>query len=456
MARKLVDQEEAARMLGVSVDELKGMRDQGRVYAYRDSGTWKFKVDDLERLIEERKEAGSDWDLLSDSVLVSEKELGKSAETTSSTIIGKNDLPASSESDILISGGSSGVKKGGGSSGVKKPGGKSSGSSDVKLIPNSKGGSDVGLVSDSSPPKSGGKRSSAVTDSNISNLLGDSDSLPDSIHGPGESDLGFDLGSSSGPLNDELALSAPEPDSFDFLGGGDDQLSLEPLSSSSPKLESSVKLTPANDDEELVLGSGSDVTRTGAAESGISLSNPSDVGISLDRDSFELGEDDVISLDPAADVEQATQLRADDDFELEPAGQFHEDIDDSGSQVIALDTEDDMAVGSGGMFESSSPGMAKMLNHGDAGDLGMAGAAAGAAAMAGAAGAMPTYAAGPPEASYSIWNVLGLLACFTVMCLTGMMMFELVRSMWSWNQPYALNGQLLDQVAPMFDWLDKK
>src|SRR4051794_34136210 len=101
MARKLVDQEEAAGMLGVTVDELKSMRDQGKVYAYRDGGGWKFKAEDIQRLIDERNSGGGDWNVenLNDSVLVSEKELGHSGETTSSTIIGKSSAP-SAESDI--------------------------------------------------------------------------------------------------------------------------------------------------------------------------------------------------------------------------------------------------------------------------------------------------------------------------------------------------------------------
>ena len=132
----------------------------------------------------------------------------------------------------------------------------------------------------------------------------------------------------------------------------------------------------ADSDDDLVLGGGSDITAS-SGDSGISLGNPADSGISLEQplelggssiEMMELGEDDVISLEEDTDLDSATQLKSDDDFLLTPVDEGGDDSD-SGSQVIALDTEDDLGSATS-MFGSSTPGMAAMLD-----DMGPAAAA---------------------------------------------------------------------------------
>ena len=59
MAMKLVDQEEAAKILGVSVEEINALRDRKELFPFRDGSTWKYKVDDLERLKNDRAAGGS-------------------------------------------------------------------------------------------------------------------------------------------------------------------------------------------------------------------------------------------------------------------------------------------------------------------------------------------------------------------------------------------------------------
>ena len=101
MAKKLIDQDEAARMLGVSVDELNSMRDRKQVFPKRDAGVWKYEVDQIERLIEERKSGdpyATDWgDELSlddmsldlhdpDDVVLSDEGV----KVGQSTVVGKN------------------------------------------------------------------------------------------------------------------------------------------------------------------------------------------------------------------------------------------------------------------------------------------------------------------------------------------------------------------------------
>ena len=93
MARKFVDLEEAAKMLGVSSETLNEMRERQKIYGYRDGGNWKFKPEDIEKLIAEREAAEQEGEFAEldedpDSILLSEVELGQSDESTSSTIIG--------------------------------------------------------------------------------------------------------------------------------------------------------------------------------------------------------------------------------------------------------------------------------------------------------------------------------------------------------------------------------
>jgi hypothetical protein len=56
-----------------------------------------------------------------------------------------------------------------------------------------------------------------------------------------------------------------------------------------------------------------------------------------------------------------------------------------------------------------------------------------------------------PEAPYSIFNVLSLFVCVVLLCLVGIMMFDLMRNMWSWTAPYQTNSSIMDAVAKMFD-----
>ena len=47
---KLIPMEEAAKFLGMSVDELNELRENNEVFGYRDGTTWKFKMSELERV----------------------------------------------------------------------------------------------------------------------------------------------------------------------------------------------------------------------------------------------------------------------------------------------------------------------------------------------------------------------------------------------------------------------
>jgi excisionase family DNA binding protein len=54
MAGKLLELKEAADKLGMSPDQLIEMRSRGEIYGYRDGGSWKFKEEEIERVLAER------------------------------------------------------------------------------------------------------------------------------------------------------------------------------------------------------------------------------------------------------------------------------------------------------------------------------------------------------------------------------------------------------------------
>ena len=101
------------------------------------------------------------------------------------------------------------------------------------------------------------------------------------------------------------------------------------------------------EDDDLVLGgsgAGSDISIGG--DSGISLVDPADSGLNLeaplnlakDEESLELGEDDLLGM--ASDAASVSGLKSEDDFQLTPMEDLADSDDsESGSQVIALDTE---------------------------------------------------------------------------------------------------------------------
>lgn len=209
------------------------------------------------------------------------------------------------------------------------------------------------------------------------------------------------------------------------------------------------------DDDVVIGGSGSGSDITLGSDSGISLMDTNDSGISLEgelelvsgEDSLELDEGDMLTLDEAADTEAPTQLKTDDEFMLTPLEEMEEEETESGSQVIALDTEPSTG---------SSPGMADLLGAPPQAPLGLApgvppveGAppvglapvGVGLAAAPQAAAAMPAV-----EAPWgTLWTAM-LIVCAVLLAICGMMCFDLVRNMWSWNGPYSLNSFLMDSI----------
>jgi hypothetical protein len=189
-----------------------------------------------------------------------------------------------------------------------------------------------------------------------------------------------------------------------------------------------------------VLGEGSDITLS-SASSGINIISPSDSGLALDEvalssaslsSPLDLGGNDEISLEPLELSDD--DMGGEEPFQLTPAGEADDDEKDS-SQVIALDDISD-EESAGVVFQ---PTGAESGGLGE--DFGTVGLSAGGAAMP-VAVATDDVAIGGIVFSMLTCSVLLLLVC-------GMMMFDLVRNISSWNDITTVNSALMDVLTPM-------
>ena len=402
MAQKFYNLEQATEVLGVSPGEVNRMRERNELHAYRDGADWKFKTEEVEQKARELRASGpatpeaAEED--TDDVLLSEVELGESDSGASGTVIGPADK-SPADSDIQLA------------------------DSDVKL-----GGSDLQLA--------GSDAAKVEMDSKVT---------------------GFDELEMT--LDDDLTLEDSQVSLSEGAAGAE---------GSDVTADSGLDLSAKGEglDDDLVLGgsgSGSDITI--GQDSGISLVDPRDSGLSLDEpvelvgggeDSLELGEDDMLTFSEESDTESPTELKTDDDFLLTPLDEGGDEGDsESGSQVIALDTE---AVGDEAatmVASTAGPSMAAMLDE-DLSVGGMGAAAAAAGPMQAPQGfadgaALAQSAASLPEAPYSAWVVLSLALCAIFLILTGMMSYDLLRNMWSWDTPYDINSSIMDTVLSWFE-----
>lgn len=311
-------------------------------------------------------------------------------------------------------------------------------------------------------------------------------------------------------LGDDLELSTSSADSLSGLGGshGQDVLSeLDLLASggsggtgdliqgdSDPSLfggsgdalagsgldfddalDDDDELVIADDDDDLVLGgAGSDISIAG--DSGINLMSPSDSGLSLESEPLDLAGSSISALDLGAEIEGSgssapgvpgsgtggsgslVDFQADEDFQLSPSGIDIEVEEDSNSQVIEV--EDSTTFGSGidlaGVGVSPGEGMMGGDPFGD--EVVSEGVMAGegipvdevavdpmAEPSVAPVAMRPTY-----EVPYSTLSVISLLGILLVMSLGGMLMTDLMRNLWSYNEMSSPVSSLTDALIGMF------
>ncbi|HEY4313519.1 MAG TPA: helix-turn-helix domain-containing protein [Pirellulales bacterium] len=494
---KFVTLAEAAQQLGVSEEEVNELRLRGDLYGYRDGTSWKFKPEDIDRVAEKRSGGAVSSDLsgefimgdsqeISDApidlvidpddiddssdevVLLSEFELGESGPSASATIIGKPGLPLSSaESDVKLRSLDDDIA-GASNTMIGRPG--------SPLRPNE---SAIKLEA------VGGEEPSASN-----TMIG----TPGQPLGPAESavrlqSVGPELESPSStiigkpgqpPSADEsvIKLSAFEDNDFDLgtfptsppAGSG---VVPPPKAGSStvfageaipdPVIDSGITLGDEHSDDDFVLGGpGSDITIS-PGDSGISLVDPADSGLSLDAPielrsdggeaSFEMSESgEDLSGVTEFDSDEVMELKTSDEFLLTPmAPEGEEASEDSGSQVIAIDSGSPFEGSDSSMFAAADGAMSTMLEE----DVG--GGPSLAEGGLGGGGASPAFAASGAqvqsfgvETPYPVWVVLLMGFCLLFLALCGMMMYDLMRNMWSWNAPYSVNSTIMDAIMGLF------
>ena len=530
MAQKLFTAEEAARMLGITTDQLNAMRDRREVFGIRDGGGWKYKEQEIERVkADSGKEDESVFELPQemgpgDSVLLSEVELGEPGSSLSGTVIGRPGTGSPHDSDIslldvaefrpeskakpesktkaepkakakpadddlfpmdMLDEKASGVNLDEPPKARGKPGGMRPSDSDVALAaldesPSATGSgsgkkpdSDVTLVPDISASDSGVKLvASSPAGGDLSNTI--ELELSDLALGESSSDMPLELGSGTGSsglggsrtrrggIGSDIhgaATGSKEKSGSDLtldsdaLGAGGDVLGLgdsnlhpggSKTGSGSGGHGSAIELGVGEfEDDDLVLGShtGSDIN-----DSGISLADPADSGLSLEQP-LQLGGDDMVDGDSG----MGGQLTADDEFMLTPAVEMgEEELDESGSQVIALDSEADFDDSAATLLGESLPG-GGILEEDTSGFGAQPMGPLGAAAAMGGPMLAPTQMVVARETPYSIFNVISLFVCFGFLSLTGMFMWDLMRNMWSWDAPYQVNSSMMDSIIAMFE-----
>jgi excisionase family DNA binding protein len=435
MAGKFVTLEEAARLLGLSTDELVDMRSRGELRGFRDGTSWKFPDAEIDRLLAERG-----VNVLDDGV-----------------------QPGGSS--ILV-----------GEPGKRSPGGSGSsvvGGSDVALIPGKQGGSDVALVS-------GGRGADSIRRVE--------DKLP-SVGGkqgakPGDEDSDDDELRVSDDLSDDFMLDAPPAgklnlppsEGSDVLGGLENQLQgsgsggtgdlVRGDSDPSIDPDDDLQISAEDESDDLVLAPSSDVSVTG--DSGINLMSPSDSGLSLEAEPLDLAGSSISALDlgiegpgsgatprsgrgsgaksgPRSGSKSGSgslaEFQADEDFQLAPSGSGLDfDEDSSGSQVIEVEDSSaampDLVDFGADALEEVTGGLSEDPLGMDAG-MGMAGAAL---APAGAI----AY-----ETPYSVWNLLSLAGILAVLSLAGMLMTDLVRNMFGYSETPAVTTSVTNALISM-------
>jgi len=388
----------------------------------------------------------------SDSILLSEEELGVSVSASASTIIGKSELE-SDEGDLELASDDDVTDE----------------DSDVKLASPS-GISDVLSLQSAT--------SGVLDDLTEGSSSGNAAAFEDL------EELEIDLAAESSRIlaPDELAqvqAAAQQPlvgdDDSDLKLDDDSDLSIDDSNLGStdvPMLELEASAAVADEgsgseidlagDEDLVLSDseGSDITldsgdsgiNLAPADSGLALQDiPLDMGGSAILSSLALGDESsdpeisLVASDSKVSEEPLAELQTDEDFQLTPLSEgAAEEEGDSSSQVIALDAEmEDLGAGDAGMLdeviltEDAGGDVVLSEDYGDqpVDDLGVGTYAAAASVAA--------------EPGYSLLNILSLASCAVLLMLASVMMIDMVRNIWSWGETYTLDSSMLDALLGM-------
>lgn len=501
-SKKYLNLDEVAAQLSLSPDQVNKFREGGRLRGFADRGTWKFKADDVDEFARSRQadsapdvpildeledqsfvspsgirkvSAGSSVVSADDEDVVGEQPTVIRGDASGSAILDDEPLLASSDSDVRL----------------VLPEGFSAIDSNPDVSVQGDSDSDVRLIDQEAGRRvpSGGTRSDSdvklVTDevdtvSDVRLLSGD-----DVPIGKSGSDSDVSLVSSgkasSGSIFDDDEEVRP-------LGAADSGIALESIADSGIALEDSVigrRRGPGIESSIISLSedSGIALASDSVKGSGIDVGSPTDSGIALealnegdatqpmmrtvggrrssdaDDTQFELGsavDDSEFELATGSgssiDNDTSVILFEDeaDDFtptpkrpgSKQPAVQSY--VAAEGDEVVELDEEFDAFDEGGSSVEMSDDDDLEFEAADEDFDEGFQ--TGESQADFAPAGQRVVVA---PEAEISGLTFTGLAATSALLVVCGMLMFDLVRSMWGYNDPM-LSSWLLSSTKDLF------
>lgn len=217
-----------------------------------------------------------------------------------------------------------------------------------------------------------------------------------------------------------------------------------------------IELELASDDDLILADAGGSDITLDSGDSGINLISPSDSGLALDDIPLDVGGSAILSSlslegsdpefsllgsDVGAGAASPSGLQTDDDFQLTPLTEGGLDDGDSSSQVIALDADLGGFEGGAALLEDDFPaepdeGVVLTEEFGEAPvDMGMA-----------YAGAGPVMVPAGDGIRFDGITMAFLTVCTLFLILGGLMALDMIRNMWSWNDNLAINSSLMDAI----------
>ncbi|MCR5359953.1 MAG: helix-turn-helix domain-containing protein [Thermoguttaceae bacterium] len=479
--------EKAAEVLGKTPGELNRLREGGKIRAFRDGSAWKFRKEDIDNfLTDEIRQRGSspsfeDDGLLTDDSDEEEKPTMMAADTSSFKDLNL-EITSNSENGVSLDGDDSdGIILGNGSDDSR------AGSSSIDLNddfdddddfasgisilddPSDLSGSNIDLASDSgvSIDDSGMLGEVPSTDSGSGSgisILDEDDSAPKAAPASGGDDFDFELD----PLPEDGA-PAPAPEPAPAAPSADDVFDLQPQEEPSANLNTGTGETygvagEASTAHSQDLDLDNDFELEATPENQESESESSSQMLDLELDDLGLSPPGGADADAGSGINlEKTPAGGGGGLDGAPApGDAAEGGFDLG------DTSMGDAFGQGGDafseggFGGEDPFAGGFDNggFGGEGDLGtpdftpsaggdgdFAGAGVGFDGAPAAEGEDQQVIQGKPIDFNGLGIGLGLVPCILLLLLAGIGAWELVRSMWSWEQPFSLTGPVLEMIG---------
>lgn len=487
MSKKYLSLEEAAAQLGVGTEELNRLRDRGELRGFADRGTWKFKSEDVEELLRSRQadsnpdvplmmdeDEPSDADLSEQPTIIRKKD--KASDSDVRLVLDQDlhelsgELPVAaadsdSDSDVRLVTDQPAAQGAVSDSDVKLVDHDSD--SDVRLAPAPGSDSDVKLIGPALTEEGSDSDVTLVAASDSITLgLGEEEKSDDSVLWDDSSvllpgDSGIALAGDSG-----IALETPA-DSGISLEGHDSSLTLATGDSGlSLVSDSSVKLSPSDSGLSLAGDSGiqlktgdSSTKKKGRKKDEMAVTSPmlevpfkddlakTDVEVPLladDQSDYDLGGEDqdttsVIMLEDEDDLEQtaATVVRKGRQPESSEEVVLGESAFDLETGEDELELGEDLEAGEElDVFDAEDADFEESFEEGESRtDFG---APVGARMVA------------PIEAEWSAGTFAGVAVSTVFMALCALLMFDMVRGMWYWNETAGFNSALINMVSGLF------